>query len=194
MYTNSRIEFDRKAALEKALGLFWRYGYEATSLSDLLEVMGIGRQSLYNSFGSKHSLFVEAIIHYNDQVTQSLVELLEAPGSGLQNIKKALEKSALLASGRDYRGCFLTNSIVELAPHDPEVCRIIRSANKRVINAFKTALEKAIESGEVSHETDPQAVARFLNACLHGIVVTGKASQGKAAIADITKVALASLK
>jgi len=193
MYTDSRIEFDRQAALEKAMGLFWRYGYEATSLSDLLEVMGIGRQSLYNSFGSKHSLFLETVTYYNNQITQSLVDTLEAPGSGLENIKRALEKSTSLASRRDYHGCFLTNSIVELAPHDPEVRKIICSANKRVINAFKTALERAVNSGEVSPATDPLAVARFLNACLHGIVVAGKASQGKDVIEDIAKVALASL-
>ena len=54
-------EFDRQVALEKSMDLFWRNGYEATSLTDLLREMGIGRQSLYNTFGDKHSLFVEAL-------------------------------------------------------------------------------------------------------------------------------------
>jgi len=175
------------------MDLFWRHGYWATSLSDLLDVMGIGRQSLYNTFGSKHSLFIEATKHYNDQITQSLVDTLEAPGSGLHNIQRAFEESASLASRKDYQGCFLTNSIVELAPHDPKVRKIVRSANNRVINAYKEAVEKAVESGEISSETDPEATARFLNATMHGIVVAGKASQGKAAIRDIVKVALASL-
>jgi len=186
-------EFDRQAALEKAMSLFWRYGYEGTSLSKLLDEMGIRRQSLYNAFGDKHTLFVEAVNHYNSQVTQRLLDILMASGSGLRNIRKALELSASFASGKDYCGCFLTNSIVELAPHNKEVAEIVYLANKRITSAFKAALDAAIKSGEISADTDTRAVARFLNSTMHGIVVSGKASYGKTAITDIVKVALSIL-
>lgn len=176
------------------MDLFWRYGYEATSLADLLNEMEIGRQSLYNVFGDKHSLFVEAVKHYNDQIVQRMVDILMASGSGLQNIRKALKLSASVASGKEYYGCFLTNSIIELGRYDKEVVEIVRSVDKRIINALKYALEAAIKSGEISADTETQAVARFLNATLHGIVVAGKASHGKRVITDIVKVALASLK
>jgi len=186
-------QFDRQEALEKAMGLFWRFGYERTSLSDLLNEMGIGRQSLHNAFGDKHSLFVEAVNHYNNQIAQRVLDTLSAPGSALGNIRRALELSASHASGDNFSGCFLTNSIVELAPHNEEVAKIVQLANKRQTNAFKSALDAAVESGEISSDTDTRAAARFLNATMHGIVVSGKASYGKAAIADIVKVALSNL-
>jgi len=189
----SRIEFDHQVALEKAMGLFWRYGYEATSLSDLLDEMEIGRQSLYNVFGDKRSLFVETVKHYNNQFTQRVLDTLKAPGSGLENIRKALESSASIASNKDYCGCFLTNSIIRMDPHDEEVGEIVRFANKQIISAYKAALDRAVKSGEVPADTDTRALARFFNNTMHGIVIAGKASQGKAAIADIVKVALASL-
>jgi len=187
------FEFDREQALEKAMGLFWRKGYEGTSLADLLEEMGIGRQSLYNAFGSKHSLFLEAVKHYDNLIAQRLMDVLLAPGSGLGNIRKALQLGASFASGKDYRGCFLTNSIVEVAPHDEEVAEVVRRADKRVTGAFKSALDTAVEAGEIAEGTDTRAVARFLNGTMHSIVVAGKASHGKAVIADIVKVALSTL-
>jgi len=186
-------QFDRQEALEKAMVLFWRRGYEGTSLSDLLNEMDIGRQSLYNAFGSKRSLFVEAVKHYNNKIVQQAVDTLNTPGSGLRNIRKALKQSASFAAGEDYYGCFLTNSIVELAPHDKEVREIVSLADKRVIRALEAALDAAVESGEISTDTDTRATARFLNGTLHGIVVAGKASHGKAVIADIVKVALSCL-
>jgi len=71
MKTGRPTEFDRNTALERAMVLFWRQGYEATSLSDLLGEMGIGRQSLYNAFGDKQALFIEAARHYGDKYTHA---------------------------------------------------------------------------------------------------------------------------
>jgi len=175
------------------MGLFWRYGYEATSLADLLREMGIGRQSLYNTFGSKHSLFVEAVQHYNSKITRRLINILSAPGSGLHNIRQALELSASLASSKDYCGCFITNSMIEVAPHDNEVAKIIRSTNQQITDAFEEALERAIEAGEILEVSHARAKARFLNAAMHAIVVSGKASLGKAVISDIVKITLTKL-
>lgn len=186
-------EFDRLHALEKAMGLFWRNGYEATGLTDLTSEMGIGRQSLYNAFGDKHSLFVEAIKHYASRNSQPLVDILQAPGSGVTNIRKALDAVIVSATNADCCGCLVTNSIVELAPHDDEVAAIVRSALHRVEKAFRAAVDRAVESGEIPASTDTRAVARFLNSTLHGMVVLGKASASKAVLKDVAKVALSKL-
>jgi len=186
-------EFDRQDALEKAMGLFWRSGYEATGLTDLTSEMGIGRQSLYNAFGDKHSLFVEAIKYYASRNTQPLIEVLQAPGSGVSNIRKALEAVVAFTTSGDCCGCLVTNSIVELAPHDEEVAEVVRSALNRVEKAFKHAVDRAVESGEISADTDPKAMARFLNNTLHGMVVLAKASASKAALKDVVRIALSKL-
>jgi TetR/AcrR family transcriptional repressor of nem operon len=186
-------EFDRQEALEKAMGLFWRNGYEATGLTHLTTEMGIGRQSLYNAFGDKHSLFIEAMKHYASRNGQPLIDILRAPGSGVNNIRQALEAVVSLMTSGDCCGCLVTNSIVELAPHDEEVAEVVRSALNRVEKAFKDAVDLAIESGEISADTDARAMARFLNNTLHGMVVMGKASASKAALKDVVKIALSKL-
>jgi len=186
-------EFDRQDALEKAMGLFWRNGYEATGLTDLTNEMGIGRQSLYNAFGDKHSLFVEAIKHYVSRNSQPLIGILQAPGSGVSNIGKALEAVVSIATSGDCCGCLVTNSIVELAPHDEEVAEVVRSALNRMEKAFKNAVDRAVESGEIPANTDTRAVARFLNTTLHGMVVLGKASASKTVLRDVVKIALSKL-
>jgi len=127
------------------MNLFWRHGYEATSLASLLREMGIARQSLYNAFGDKHSLFLEAVKHYGDQTIQRLLDSLTSPGSGLKNIHKTFAKIASHANGADCRGCLMTNSIVELAPHDEEVASIVRANEKRINDAFKSVIADIVK-------------------------------------------------
>lgn len=186
-------EFDRDEALEKAVGLFWRRGYEATGLTDLTNEMGIGRQSLYNSFGDKHSLFVEAVTYYVTRNNQPLIEILQAPGSGVKNICKALEAVVSFTTSGDCRGCLVTNSIVEMAPHDDEVAEVARSAINQMEKAFQAALDRAVESGEIAANMDTRAVARFLNNTLQGLVVLGKASASRAALKDVVTIALSTI-
>ena len=186
-------EFDRQAVLEKAMGLFWRKGYEATGLTELTKEMGIGRQSLYNAFGDKHALFVEAINHYSTQNTRPLIEKLTAPGSGIGNIRKTFEAVIEFTTSGDCCGCFVTNSIVELAPRDEKVANVVRSTIRRLEDAFKVAVERSSESGEISRDVNPRAIARFLNNTLQGMIVLAKASTSKTALKDVVKIALSKI-
>ena len=149
-------EFDRQEALEKSMELFWKNGYEATSLAALIEEMGIGRQSLYNAFGGKHKLFIEAAEHYINSNGQHLVDAFKAPGSPLGNIRKAMEQT--------------------------------------VEKTIKSTLDRAVEEGELSPDSDTRAIARFLNCTVHGLVVMHKASASRAALKDVVKIALTALK
>lgn len=187
-------EFDRQVALEKSMDLFWKNGYEATSLAELIQEMGIGRQSLYNTFGDKHSLFIEAVKHYVSTNGQHIVAALQAPGSPVGNIRKALEEIVEFAGSGECRGCLVTNSIVELAPHDEEVRKVVQTMVNRVEKSIKAALDRAVEEGEISAETDTRAVARFLNCTVHGLVVMGKASANRAVLKDVVNTALTTLK
>ena len=187
-------EFDRQAALEKSMDLFWRNGYEATGLTDLLQEMGIGRQSLYNSFGDKHSLFVESVKHYISQNGQHLLGQLQAAGSPVGNIRRLLEQVVEFVVGGNCRGCLVTNSIVELAPHDEEVQQIVQSMVKQVEKTLQATLDRAVEAGEISPQTDTRALARFFNSTVHGLIVLGKSSASKSVLKDVVKVALTTLK
>lgn len=186
-------EFDRQDALEKSMELFWKNGYEATSLAELIKTMGIGRQSLYNAFGDKHSLFIEATKHYIGTTGQHVIDTLKGADSPIGNIRKTLEQIADFISDGKCRGCLVTNSIVELAPHDDEVRKLVQSMVNRVEKTIQGVLDRAVEEGEIPTETNTQAVARFLNSTVHGLVVIGKISPNRAALKDIVKVAMTTL-
>ncbi len=176
------------------MDLFWRNGYEATSLAELVQEMGIGRQSLYNTFGDKHSLFVEAVKHYIGSNGQLIVQQLQAPGSPSGNIRIALEQIVDFVQCGECRGCLVTNSIVELAPHDEEIRSIVQAMVKGVEKTLRATLDRAVKAGEISADADTRAIARFLNSTVHGLVVLGKASASRAVLNDVVKVALTVLK
>ncbi len=186
-------EFDEQEALERAMEVFWTYGYEATSVQDLVDAMGIHRGSMYDTFGDKHALFTAAINHYGRTITQSVEDTLDGPGSPLGNIRKLLGRMAAPAADGKCRGCLATNTVVELAPHDPEVAEAVKALLRRVEKAFRRTLEQAVEYGELSPDASPRALARFLCCTLQGLVVMGKASAGRSTIKDIVKVTLSAM-
>src|ERR1051325_11856562 len=111
-------EFDREQALHRAMEVFWSRGFEAASIEHLVEHMGINRQSIYDTFGDKHSLFLQALDRYRETQSRRVFEILDRPGSVKRNFKllfqEAVDKS-LSEEGR--RGCFLGNAMAELAGH-----------------------------------------------------------------------------
>ena len=187
-------EFDREEALEKAMELFWTRGYDATGLRDLLDHMGIGRQSLYDTFGDKHSLFIEAVKHYNRRVTQRLVDQLSGNGSPLGRVRNAVTSIGKWVTDGQCRGCLLTNTLVESAPHDQEIADAAKSILTRLETAFRQALEQAVEEGELPPDANVRALARYLTSTTQGLVVMGKASASRAVVKDIVNVALSVLR
>jgi TetR/AcrR family transcriptional repressor of nem operon len=186
-------QFDRDEALEKAMQLFWSRGYQATGLRDLLDHMGIGRQSLYDTFGDKHCLFIEAVEHYNRRIEQGLVAQLNDTGSPLERIRKTIRSIACSVTDSNCRGCLLTNTLVESAPHDPEIAAAAKSMLTRMEGAFRRVLKQAVDIGELPNDANVRGLARFLTSTIQGLVVMGKASVSRAVVADIVNVALSVL-
>src|SRR5215218_2613149 len=109
-------EFEPLAALDAATELFWRKGYEAASMRELLDAMCIGRGSFYDTFGDKHALFLATLERFQEVRTSWIEEVLQ--GSGLQGIEEVFRRSVDgLVESDVCRGCMLANSAVELAPH-----------------------------------------------------------------------------
>src|SRR5215207_4045492 len=109
-------EFDRDEALHKAMEVFWSRGYEAASVGELVEHMGINRQSLYDTFGDKHALFLQALDRYHEVESRKLLDLLERPGSvkrALRQLFTGVVEGSLCDGGR--RGCLMGNAMSELA-------------------------------------------------------------------------------
>ena len=187
-------EFDKEEVLEKAMTTFWRYGYEGTSIQNLVENMGINRGSIYDTFGDKHSLFLAAIAHYNETVVKKAILALEAPGASKQAIIDRFYSIIDRAvADKDRKGCLLTNTVVELCPHDPDTASRIAADLKRIENAFKKALSTAQQKRELSDKHDLTALARYLTSSLQGLRVISKVNPDPESLRDIAKVALSVL-
>ncbi len=118
-------EFERDDVLDKAMQLFWSQGYEATGVAELCSHMGLGRQSLYNTFGDKEALFNEALRHYRKARLQPMVETLRGSGSGLQNVRRILDGWETAGAQMAQRGCLMANSIAEFGMRDTRFSAVL---------------------------------------------------------------------
>ncbi len=183
-------EFDRDEALDRAMHVFWDQGYEATTLPDLLAAMGIARQSLYDTFGDKHALFLHALARYDAARGAELRACLE----GATSVRRAFRElflsivDATIPAKR--RGCMGITAAVELGAHDPAVAKASARRQRVVEAVFFRALEAARESGEIPRAKDTRALARFLVAALAGLRVSAATAPDPAALHDIVDITL----
>lgn len=165
-------EFDEDVALRAAMDLFWRKGYEATSMQDLVDHLGIGRGSIYATFGSKHELYLRALDRYEEASGARTLELLSGPGPALPAVRAYLE--AFLAEAlTDRKGCLVTNTAVE-CPHDQSMARRVESNWNGLETAIAGTLTRARAQGELAADRDPRALARFLVTFVQGLKVLAK--------------------
>lgn len=168
-------EFDEQIALASAMQVFWEKGYEATSISDLTERMGIQRPSLYAAFGGKKELFEAALKAYVKlSLTYVELKLRSAPSvkeSILAYFQGIIDGAG--GSNPDF-GCLCVNTMVELAPHDPAYAQITGEFQARLTELFQRALEDGIRSGELSNQLNPSSVSRLLTLTAVGLSVTMK--------------------
>lgn len=195
MMTGRPREFDRAEVLQKAVELFWERGYQTTSIDDLVEHMGIGRQSLYNTFGDKESLMQEVIGHYCEEATAPMQQILSAPGSPVGNIKRLFQAIVERCAGGGTRGCLMVNAAVEFAGSDPNspILTAIRKGFQSVERGIRNALKRAIEAGELQKATDPLQQATFLAGIMQGMLLMSKTGASRETLERVAQGAMASL-
>ena len=167
-------QFEQNEALERAMELFWQNGYEATSLTQLLEGMGIGRQSLYNTFGDKRQLFIAALRHYFQGQMALGAEALAAPLPPLDRIRRLFETFAHRSEQNGACGCFLGNTLAEFGAKDDEVGEIVKEFYGRAQGHIADTLREAQEQGDLAPHLDPDATARTLMAQSQGMALMSK--------------------
>jgi TetR/AcrR family transcriptional repressor of nem operon len=159
-------EFDEERALEAAMDEFWKKGYESTSLNDLCCCTGLHKGSLYQAFGDKHQLFMRSLNHYADREFKDVVAVAIEQDSPLDSIRALVR--TVCDHAAEGRGCLMINSMVELAPHDPEVKEMLMNEGQRRIHVMTELLTKAREAGEIRPELDPARLAQQLMVGLAG--------------------------
>ena len=188
------FEFSREETLNKAMQVFWQKGYKATSMRDLVKEMGIQPGSIYNTFGDKHSLFLEALQHYGEVVTTNAIKILERDASPLENLQIFFNDIISRPFDKKCKGCLLVNSVVELSPHDSETAEIVKKIMQKIETAFYNCLKKAQECGEIPEEKNVSALSKYFASSTHGLLVTGKSNASQDEMQDVVNVIFESLK
>jgi AcrR family transcriptional regulator len=184
--------FDREAALEQATRLFWTKGYEATSMADLTQAMGIGSPSLYAAFGSKEALYTEALRHYAETNEHLVWAAFQSADTARGAVMSFLMDSAAALTGciADLpRGCMVTLSSVGSEGHT-ELGEIVRNARAVTLERLKARLAQAVADGEIAESTDLHALARFVQAVQTGMSILARDGASRSELEDMTEVAM----
>jgi TetR/AcrR family transcriptional repressor of nem operon len=186
-------EFDTEAVVSRAMELFWSRGYEATSVRDLTEHLGIGQGSLYAAFGDKDGLYRAALEHYRTTLAAAALRSLEEGADVRSAIRTMLTGRILIATELGGRGCLVVNAACERLPADPSIRRIVRDVQDASRDALAEVLRSAVERGEIAPKHDPDTLAAFLLSFLNGLLVSSKITPDRGALEPLVEVALAAL-
>lgn len=170
------LEFEPQEALTRAMQVFWRQGYEHTSLDDLLRATGLSKSSLYRTFGGKHELFDQCLTHYADIMSERLQAKLDGASSGLVFISQFLESVLDDVSCPDCaRGCLLLNTVNEFAQRDPCVARSVARETERVRVVLEAAVRRAVAEGDLDPKLEPGLGSDYLISAMSGLKTMAKA-------------------
>jgi len=184
-------EFDEQRALAAAVDVFWRQGYENTSLEALMREMGIARQSLYDTFGDKRALYLKAMVFYRERTNSSLRESLASAPTVKEGFTRVL--LGLVAESREQhgRGCLLLSANMERAVDDEEIARFLEDNQAEVESIFSEALRRGQRGGKLGGETDEGALAKFFVATIQGMRAMARLKSDRRALRQVAKIALA---
>ena len=187
--------FNEEDVLDKAVAVFWAKGYEATSMQDLVEAMGIQRGSLYATFGSKQQLFLQSLERYGKVVVKQFLDILESKPSAVESIELFFAQLVehLLTAG-PLRSCLVTNSAIERGLRDEATKQKVLYLLNALEKGFYKTLQRANENGELSQELDLKKTASFLTSNMQGLLVIGKVCSERSVLEGINQVTLSILK
>jgi TetR/AcrR family transcriptional regulator, transcriptional repressor for nem operon len=186
-------EFDTEAALEAAMVVFRRRGYEGSSLQELVDATGVGRGSLYAAFGNKDGLYRAVLDRYREQQAIPLIDVLRSGAPARELIRGILVDlvDVIVREGRD-QNCLIVTAATERVAHDPEVAARIEATTSSLEDALTERIAAAQDTGELSGE-DPRGLARFVLTTIHGLRVMGAINPDRRYLMTVVEAALGAL-
>lgn len=151
--------------------LFWKKGYNGTSMQDLVDITGLNRSSFYNSFGDKFSLFEESLKHYQEKQNDFLKDTFndsQSPKQAIMSLFKGISED--IRSGNQ-KGCMITSCTSEMS-HDPSVKNFLIENKDKVVSSFASLIKKAQANGEISSSKNAETLALYLFTSLQGLRLT----------------------
>lgn len=184
-------EFDEQKAVDRAMRLFWRKGYGAAPLPELLREMGLSRGSFYNAFGQKRQVLAASLRQYVDGGMDGVLLPLLEPDAGRAEIEETFRRMLAHTVGDKGRyGCLVNNCMAEIAPRDAKARKLLIQARTVVEDGFARAAQRGQTDGTISRRESPRAIGRFLLNTFSGLNVAAKGRPGREVLEDITRVAL----
>lgn len=186
--------FDPSHALVQARDVFWRRGYDGTAIRDLEMALGIGRKSLYDTFGSKRELYLRALEQYTDSVIERICRGLGNPRhSALSNLERVLGRLQQHHSSPGSVGCLLGVAMAQADSTDTELAALLRSYLQRLEDAFESTIHEAVRDGSIKPGIRPKDAARHFVALTQGIALMGRVCDKASLPRSIVRSALQAL-
>lgn len=184
-------EFNPDQALDRATALFWRQGYRATSVDDLVRETGVSKYGLYGVFGTKRELFRRALLRFWEQVGQDIQADLRRRDASLPEIRRYFSRLAGMADEKGIRrGCMACNTATEVGPFDEEIRVEVKHLFSDLQRTFRKALERAKQRGEVSPNLDTSRWASHLVSVVQSAAVKLRVGYPAAQIRDDIELSL----
>ena len=156
-----------EVALAAAMSAFWKKGYEATSMSDLTEATGLHKASLYQTFGDKHQLFVSALKLYFNKIAKAQKDSRNGEEDPIKAIKASVDST--IDQCAEGKGCLAVNSLIEVAPFDAEIDRILKQFRQRLDKHLANLVDEAKNKKLVAESIDTRESVRLISVFLHGL-------------------------
>lgn len=171
--------------------LFWKQGYAATSIQDLVDHLGINRASIYNTYGDKERLFFLAFQQYRKTNTEFLTSFLEQEENIKQGFRRLFEMAIQAAvTDADKKGCFVVNTTTELIPGDHMACTVLETNKRTFETLFHNYLKQGEALGQFGHGKDLKAIAKLLFLLYNGLQVVSKIKPNKNELMESLNLAL----
>ena len=186
--------FDTDEVLDRALRIFWRNGYEATSMQELVDGMQINRASIYDTFGSKEALYLSALQRYQArhqcQVQQLLAQHPSAREALDQLLGNMIQESV---SDSEKKGCFVINATTGLANRNQEVNRLVSENEQRMAYAFEDLIKQGQARGEIAKDRDARVLSSYIFSSLQGLRVLAVTNSDLATLRQVKDTVLSAL-
>ena len=182
--------FDAELALDRALNVFWRKGYEGASLDDLTAAMGINRPSLYAAFGNKENLFRRALERYAQGPAGHVCKALDAPTARGVAEQTLMGTVTLLSNPRHPRGCLIVQGALACGEASESVQRALATHREAGVAALRKRFERARREGDLPRSASPADLARYVATIAHGLSVQAASGATRAELTRVVRTAL----
>lgn len=167
---------------------FWRAGYEATSLQDLLDVMKLSKSSLYQTYGSKHELFLRSIDFYQQTSVDALQQCLNDSPTSKAFMKKLLEDVIAEATSKKKKGCFLVNTANELSHRDKTVSTVVLNGFANIAGVIKEAIKLGKKEGAITSTVSTDILVNYIVSNVSGLRTMVKSGANKNELAPLVNM------